>query len=118
MTRLSTHFLEAEFACNHCGKLHDNGVPRELVTALEFIRAHFGGPVNINSGYRCWHWNKQVGGALNSKHLLGTAADFWIPDVDPRNVFHWLDPFWPGGLGSYATFTHIDTRFNKVRWTE
>jgi len=33
------------------------------------------GPVNVSSGYRCPELNKAVGGAKNSQHLFGQAAD-------------------------------------------
>lgn len=114
---LSPHFRAAEFACNHCGELHPDGVPQELLDILEGVRAHFGGPVNVNSGYRCEHWNKQVGGAKHSQHLKGKAADIWLPHVSPREVYEYLDKAHDGGLGLYESFTHIDVRGYKARWT-
>jgi hypothetical protein len=36
--------------------------------------------------------------------------------VSPAEVFALLDPTHPGGLGRYATFTHIDTRPTRTRW--
>jgi len=33
------------------------------------------GPLRISSGYRCHRLNKAVGGAPNSQHLVGKAAD-------------------------------------------
>ena len=115
---LSPHFKEAEFACNHCGKLHPDGVPQELIDALERIRTHYGVPVNINSGYRCPTHNANVGGAPNSLHLQGKAADFWMKGVSPAQVYSDIDPHWPnGGLGKYDTFTHIDVRGYHSRWS-
>jgi len=47
---------------------------------MEGIRAICGGhPVLISSGFRCGDLNEAVGGAENSAHLLGAAADFTIP---------------------------------------
>lgn len=113
---LSPNFREAEFACNHCGRLHENGVPSALLDILEDVRAHFGKPVNINSGYRCPTHNANVGGAKNSMHMLGIAADFWIKGVDPADAYAYLDPIVTGGLGKYNTFTHVDVRDYKARW--
>ena len=39
-----------------------------------------GEPVLISSGFRCGDLNEAVGGAENSAHLLGCAADFTIPN--------------------------------------
>lgn len=41
---------------------------------LEPLRRQFG-PLPISSGYRCYQVNMLVGGAWNSQHLKGEAAD-------------------------------------------
>lgn len=47
---------------------------------MEGIRTICGGnPVIITSGFRCGDLNEAVGGAENSAHLFGAAADFTIP---------------------------------------
>lgn len=45
---------------------------------LDPIREKFCAPVVITSGYRCPRVNKLVGGANNSQHMSGCAADFHI----------------------------------------
>lgn len=45
---------------------------------LDPIRDKFCAPVIITSGYRCPRINKLVGGANNSQHMSGCAADFHI----------------------------------------
>ena len=47
------------------------------------------GPIIINSGYRNEVYNRQVGGARNSQHLLGQAAD--IRPKDPRQFSKLVD---------------------------
>ena len=42
---------------------------------LDPIRKAWGSPIVISSGYRCKELNALVGGAKNSHHLLGCAAD-------------------------------------------
>jgi len=42
---------------------------------LEPIRILWGTPIKINSGFRNIAVNKAVGGAVNSQHLKGQAAD-------------------------------------------
>ena len=42
---------------------------------LDPLREMYGHPVRVTSGYRCAALNKAVGGAGNSFHLVGCAAD-------------------------------------------
>lgn len=46
-----------------------------LLEQLDKIRAKYGKPIYINSGYRCPALNKAVKGVSNSQHQLGEAAD-------------------------------------------
>lgn len=117
---VSPHFKQTEFACNHCGEIHpsDPTPPQEVLDWLEDIRAHFGGPVNVNSGYRCPTHNANVGGATNSYHMKGMAVDFWLPHVSPSEVYAYADQIVgsKGGVGKYDSFTHIDNRGFAARW--
>lgn len=45
---------------------------------LDPLRAAYGKPVTVNSGYRSPALNKAVGGAANSQHLSGEAADISV----------------------------------------
>jgi Peptidase M15 len=47
-----------------------------LAMGLELVRKALGFPMHIDSGYRSPKVNKAVGGAVNSAHLMGYAADF------------------------------------------
>ncbi len=118
---VSPHFMQAEFACNHCGKLHPQNPtpPQEVLAWLENIRSHFNDtPVNVNSGYRCPTHNRNVGGATSSLHLEGQAVDFYIRDVSPALVYDYCNELIDvsGGVGRYNTFTHVDNRGYKARW--
>jgi hypothetical protein len=42
---------------------------------LDKVREMWGKPIGVNSGYRSYELNKAVGGAKNSQHLRGEAAD-------------------------------------------
>ena len=46
-----------------------------LIEQLDKIRAKYGKPIFINSGYRCDKLNDAVKGVKTSNHLLGVAAD-------------------------------------------
>lgn len=52
----------------------------ELLDALERVRAMYGKPMRITSGYRCAFHNAEIGGARFSAHKEGKAAD--IADKD------------------------------------
>ena len=53
-----------------------------LADYLDVIREKFGKPILISSGFRCLLLNKAVGGAVNSQHLKGLAADLVCDDME------------------------------------
>lgn len=113
------HFSLREFACRD-----GSAVPREywgnvraLMAELEKIRAVWGRPIVINSGYRTKTYNQQCGGAKASQHLTANAVDFNVQGVAPSTVYAKLDAMYPDqGLGKYAGFTHLDLRGYRARW--
>ncbi|MGR7921927.1 D-Ala-D-Ala carboxypeptidase family metallohydrolase [Zobellella denitrificans] len=111
------HFQRREFACK-CGCGFD-AVDAELLGVLEQLRADLGGhAVTITSACRCDSHNRKVGGARNSVHRLGKAADIQVRGIAPARVADYLERTYPGryGIGRYATFTHIDVREQAARW--
>ena len=71
-------FKDGEFRCRCCGGLPPDACEniRALVEeVLDPVREVFGGPIVVNSGYRCERHNRDVGGVRNSQHLRGEAAD-------------------------------------------
>lgn len=123
MGDLSPHFSRAEFQCSGCTPEKPcwrncvDTVDAALLTVLERIRGYYGAPVRILSGFRCIERNAIVGGAINSQHLYGRAADIVVDGVPPDELYQFLDPWHTGGQGGYKTFTHIDTRRDRVRWS-
>lgn len=82
MGDLSKNFSRKEFACKCCGEAE---VSPFLVEQLQRLRDYTGEPVKITSGFRCAKHNAAVGGAINSQHLKGLAADIvvsWWPADD------------------------------------
>ena len=56
---------------------------------LDPIREAWGEPIVVSSGYRCKELNALVGGAKNSHHLLGCAADLIAGNkADHRRLFN------------------------------
>jgi len=74
--------------------------------------------VTISSGFRTEAHNRRVGGATNSQHLRGTAADITVRGVAPLAVAQFAEHLGMGGIGLYATFTHVDTRAARARWDQ
>lgn len=96
MTNLSPNFTLEEFTRNGHGI--DN-VPNAMQiknmeflcdNVLEPLREHYGHPVVITSGYRCPELNKAVGGADNSQHTKGEAADLHILGVRNDDVWNFI----------------------------
>lgn len=132
MTKLSEHFSLDEMDC------HDPQYPtppwaieplKKLCVVLELVRAHFCKPVTITSGFRPTAYQaklfaeavkkygsqeaarQHVAPPGNSQHELGNAADIQIAGVSPRDVAKFAKTLkGVGGVGTYATFTHIDVR--------
>ena len=50
-------------------------ISEELLAKLEELRSYGGFVITVNSGYRSAAHNKKVGGASNSSHTRGLAAD-------------------------------------------
>lgn len=114
---LSKHFSRKEFACQ-CGECEPIAVDFELVEVLEKLREHCGQPITITSSYRCKAHNKSVGGAKNSKHRLGIAADIQVKNFPARDIAAYFRNEYPNkyGVGDYESFTHIDVRQKAARW--
>jgi uncharacterized protein YcbK (DUF882 family) len=100
LRQLSEHFSLEEFTKSQsASRLRiDNTAPEDVIKnltnlcihVLEKIRLNYGKPVIINSGYRSPALNKVIGGAKNSQHMSGQAADIEIPGIDNRFLFNWI----------------------------
>lgn len=114
----TSNFNINEFRCKGTGKLPSNGMDSELLTKLEELRYRLGNkPITITSGYRTPSHNKKVGGASNSQHLYGRAADIKVKGVSASVVYREADKlFNNGGVGKYPTFTHVDVRGYRARF--
>ena len=120
------YFTREEFACL-CGGKYCDGFPVEpaerLVLALDEFRERLGVPVYIvdanGSGVRCVQHNANVGGALNSQHLYGLAADLHS-SKSPEEMYRVAEEVLgdAGGIGIYNWGIHFDMRPEKARWDE
>jgi hypothetical protein len=69
---------------------HVENLKALCVNVLEPVRVHFDRPVTIKSGFRCYELNRMIGGAANSQHTTGQAADIEIRGVDNADVFRFI----------------------------
>ena len=90
--QLSTNFRLSEFTRSDTAKrlgIENECSSVEQVLNLAYLchmvlqplRDRFG-PIRITSGYRCPELNGAVGGASNSQHMRGEAADIYLPSVE------------------------------------
>ncbi|MDO7787107.1 D-Ala-D-Ala carboxypeptidase family metallohydrolase [Desulforamulus aquiferis] len=114
--QLSAHFNEMEFACKGTGLVH---VKPELVNKLEKLRQLIGKPITITSGYRSPEHNARIGGAINSRHLLGQAVDIVVQGMNPVQVAKLAEQVGFRGIGIYDKdrFTHVDIGPSR-RWRQ
>jgi len=84
---------------------------RRLMYKLEALRRKAGGSaININSGFRSISHNSNVGGASNSQHLYGIAADLTVSGKSVSWVRETAKTCGFSGIITYSTFNHLDSR--------
>src|SRR5215471_9024651 len=103
--QLSRHFTLEEMIASETAESRgiDNTPTAEVTDQLKHLCRHTlertrdlcgDHSVYVSSGYRCPELNVAVGGASNSAHLYGCAADIVIPEFgDPLTVCRALAPY-------------------------
>lgn len=113
---VAPNFKVSEFACND--KSAVCFVNPKLAELLQKIRTKAGAPIIINSAYRTVAYNTKVGGAANSQHIYGNAADICCKTLSPNQLKAIAESIMgnSGGIGIYPTFLHVDVREIPSRW--
>lgn len=114
MAQLSKNFTSEEFACK-CGCGYDTPDP-ELIRMLQSARDLYGKSMIISSGCRCIKHNRTVGGATNSAHITGKAADILTPTgADRYLIIKALIQagFERLGINFNKKFIHVDIDYSK-----
>lgn len=122
---LSPNFRVDEARCKHCHQLPKSVKYRARKHAfnLERLRHALGDkPIEIISWYRCPVHNRNIKGALNSRHMKGDATDHplgWVERNGRDLVNRIANKIWKdGGIGRYpAGSVHFDSRGVIARWT-
>jgi len=125
MTKLTKNFSLSEFECK-CGCVMSEHVKKNVVELAENLQVlrDVVGKLDLTNAYRCKEHNADVGGATNSQHLEGKAADIKSSTVKPNSLAVIVDTlmesgeFKLGGIGIYNTFTHVDIRGHRARWSK
>lgn len=124
MSKITKNFSLREFQCKD-----GTDVPDELMDNvtllcenLQVLRDHLGKPVRVISGYRSPKYNRRIGGARRSQHMLAKAADIKVAGMSPSDIKVEIKKLiaegkmMKGGVGLYRTFTHYDVRGRNARW--
>ena len=122
--KLTKNFNSEEFDCRDGSTMPESVLKNIKLVAeqLQILRDNVGVPITINSGYRSPTYNKKVGGATKSQHLLGKACDITIKDMRAIDVYKLVinlindGKLVIGGVGMYKNFTHLDIRKKRARW--
>jgi uncharacterized protein YcbK (DUF882 family) len=79
---------------------------------LEALRVKLGNrAITVNSGFRSIAHNADIGGATDSMHLYGLAADLNVPGVSNRTVYQKAETSGFSGLETFtADHQHVDSR--------
>lgn len=118
MNDLQQNFTMVEAVCK-CGcsqhKMYMVNIVRHSAK-LQALRDFLGKPIHINSWFRCPTHNRNVGGVSESQHLIGSATDIWVKDLNVDTLAlmvlnayrdsHIPRPF----MIKYRSFLHLDFR--------
>lgn len=132
MGDLTPNFSMREFRCAHWLLGPDEDLLVRLAANLQVIRDALGAPVVVVSGYRCPDCNRACGGARNSRHMVGDAADFRSPGWDVEDLARvvlaliregrisegGVGVYWRGRKTQLEPFLHYDCRGTPARWRQ
>jgi len=89
----------------------DSRIKDELKTILEAIATQLGTTLTMTSAYRSPDYNKRVGGAKTSQHMLGNAVDVVQTEFSQQGRIDFIQACIDNGIqgiGIYNSFTHVD----------
>ena len=91
---------------------HEENMRALVENVLDPLRARYGHPIYVSSGYRCPKLNNAVNGAINSQHMRGEAADIYAKGIGDGGSQSAMRP--SGGSASKGTIAPNDTTAPKA----
>jgi uncharacterized protein YcbK (DUF882 family) len=122
--RLTTNFSLSEFQSKDGSSFPSGAVQNLTILAeqLQVLRDEVKRSITVTSGYRSKEHNLRIGGALDSFHVRGMAADIQVSGMTPKQVYDTIEKLIQegkmkeGGLGLYKSWVHYDHRGKRIRW--
>ncbi|AFZ16983.1 peptidase M15 [Allocoleopsis franciscana] len=90
-----------------------------MATLAQRARDRIGRPLIVVNWYRPFDRHGAMGSEASHRYQVGDAIDFICEGLTGNQLYWFLEPWWPGGLGRYTQFPylcHIDARSYRVRW--
>ena len=111
--KVGDYFYLSEFQCPCC---HTVKLVPYLVWMLDKLRKKINAPIIITSGYRCPKHNEKIGGAKNSYHMRGMAADIYSKKYSPDELGRYAEEIDFDTIIVYHKkgFIHLDIRKNGL----
>lgn len=118
MTKSST--ATAKYIDNTPNQTVIDNLTKLIEAVLDPLREWWGGPIKVNSGYRCEALNEAVGSkAKKSQHLYGEAADITVGSkTENEKLFNYIKdnlPFDQLINESNFSWVHVSYREGRLR---
>ena len=119
------YFDMSEFLCHGftngdgcCDGQPEGGMSEKLLKLLDDLREMADQPIKITSGYRCRDHNAIIGGASQSKHIFGEAADIYCSQIDMEKLADMAVKVGFGGVerNRDMDYVHVDVRDDPYYW--
>ncbi len=115
------YFKSNEFDSPSILKSGYDNMDEQFVRKLDALREKFGKPMIITSGYRTEIYNDRIGGAPNSMHVKGKAADILVRGEDAYTIIGLAYMVGLKGIGvsqkGRNRFIHLDDRDEPMVWS-
>ena len=98
---LDEQFTPPQIVIDNLGLLCNN--------VLEPLRSLVQQPIYITSGYRCPRLNSAIGGAMNSQHIVGQAADTHINNMTVQDWYEFVKqhPIFDQLIQEFNQWVHV-----------
>lgn len=103
---------DSKLACSCCG---EQGMSDQFMQRIDALRADYGKPLTVTSGYRCPAYNQRVSSTgEDGPHTTGLAIDLHVSGEDAHTLLDLAFTYQFSGIGIAqkgnhgARFIHLD----------